>query len=159
MSRNRCRESTVLFAIFVLALGFGARANPVWAQGGGVVLTPGGQVTTGLLEFRRYCAQCHGLSGKGNGPVAGSLKKKPADLTALSKNNGGKFPREHVYDVISGATVVEAHGTREMPIWGVQMRRSPAAVLGAGGTQLRSPQRVKAEIDLITDYIESQQVK
>lgn len=159
MSKNRCLRSTVLFAIFLLVLGFGARTNPVWAQGGGVILTPGGQVTTGLLEFRRYCAQCHGLSGKGNGPVAASLKKKPADLTVLSKNNGGKFPREHVYDVISGASVVKAHGTREMPIWGVELKRRPPYVLGAGGTQQRSPQQVKAEIDLITDYIESQQVK
>jgi mono/diheme cytochrome c family protein len=158
MSKDRWLVSTVLVAIFLLALGFGARTNPVWAQGGGVVLTPSGRVTTGELEFRRYCASCHGRSGKGNGSVAAALKEKLTDLTTLSKNNGGKFPREHVYDAISGAAVVEAHGTREMPIWGLQMRRPQEAVAGAGGTQ-RSPQQVKAEIDLITDYIESQQVK
>ena len=34
-----------------------------------------------LFEF--YCATCHGRDGKGAGPVAGALKTRPADLTAL----------------------------------------------------------------------------
>ena len=57
--------------------------------------------------------------GRGDGPVADTLKKKPANLTLLSKNNGGKFPYDHVYNMISGQEVVASHGTREMPIWGV----------------------------------------
>ena len=69
--------------------------------------------------FRAHCAPCHGPEGKGNGPVAPALKTKPADLTALAKNNGGKFPSERVSKFISGdEPSLVAHGSREMPIWG-----------------------------------------
>ena len=46
--------------------------------------------------FRAHCAACHGLDGKGSGPVAPTLKIKPADLTVIAKNNGGKFPEARV---------------------------------------------------------------
>jgi len=68
--------------------------------------------------FRAYCASCHGLDAKGDGPAAASLKTKVADLTVLSKNNGGKFPAARVRKVIMGDDVLAAHGSREMPIWG-----------------------------------------
>ena len=48
---------------------------------------------TGEDSFMFYCASCHGPSGKGDGPVARSLKTRPADLTVLTKRNGGTFPR------------------------------------------------------------------
>lgn len=69
--------------------------------------------------FRAHCAPCHGPEGKGNGPVASALKTKPADLTALAKNHGGKFPEEQVRNFISGDDPsLAAHGSREMPVWG-----------------------------------------
>jgi mono/diheme cytochrome c family protein len=64
------------------------------------------------------CAACHGVSGKGDGPVARTLKLRPADLTSLSKTNKGVFPFSRVYEVIDGRFEVEAHGKRDMPIWG-----------------------------------------
>jgi len=69
--------------------------------------------------YRAHCAACHGSEGKGNGPVASDLKTKPADLTVLAKNNGGKFPAERVQKFISGdEPSMISHGSREMPIWG-----------------------------------------
>ncbi len=69
--------------------------------------------------FRAHCAACHGLDGKGHGPVAAALKGKPADLTLLAKNNGGEFPVERVQKFISGDDPsLPAHGSREMPVWG-----------------------------------------
>jgi mono/diheme cytochrome c family protein len=69
--------------------------------------------------FRAHCAACHGPDGKGSGPVAAALKAKPADLTILAKNNGGKFPTDRVQKFISGDDPsLVSHGTREMPIWG-----------------------------------------
>lgn len=69
--------------------------------------------------FRAHCAACHGSGGKGNGPVGASLKTKPADLTLLTKNNGGQFPAERVRKFISGDDPsLPSHGSREMPIWG-----------------------------------------
>jgi len=68
--------------------------------------------------FRAHCAPCHGADAKGGGPVAPTLKSKPADLTAIAKNNGGKFPSARVLKIISGDEVLASHGSREMPIWG-----------------------------------------
>jgi len=69
--------------------------------------------------FRAHCAPCHGSEGKGNGPAAAALKTKPADLTVLAKNNGGKFPTERIQKFISGDDPsLSSHGSREMPVWG-----------------------------------------
>lgn len=69
--------------------------------------------------FRAHCAACHGSDGKGGGPVAATLKTKPADLTVLARNNKGIFPRQIVLKIISGDdTALLAHGSREMPVWG-----------------------------------------
>ena len=53
-------------------------------------------MASGESEFRHYCSPCHGLRGTGNGPVAQTLKKKPADLTSLAKNDGGVFPAPYL---------------------------------------------------------------
>lgn len=69
--------------------------------------------------FRAHCAGCHGVEGKGDGPAASALKKKPANLTVLTKNNGGKFPTERVRKFILGdEPTMTSHGSREMPVWG-----------------------------------------
>lgn len=75
-------------------------------------------VDIGKQEFEEKCAVCHGRSGKGDGGVAELLKKAPADLTVLTKNNGGVFPFGEVYGVIDGRQVVKGHGDRDMPVWG-----------------------------------------
>jgi mono/diheme cytochrome c family protein len=68
--------------------------------------------------FNQYCATCHGKDGKGNGPAAEALKKRPADLTQIARHNNGKFNDMLVQNVINGEDVTAAHGSREMPIWG-----------------------------------------
>lgn len=47
---------------------------------------------TGAEDYATYCAACHGPGGKGDGPAAAGLGRKPADLTQLSAANGGVFP-------------------------------------------------------------------
>jgi mono/diheme cytochrome c family protein len=73
---------------------------------------------SGKEMFNSYCAVCHGTEGKGNGPAASALKTPPADLTVLSKNNGGKYPALEVSSAIRGDVDVPAHGSKEMPVWG-----------------------------------------
>jgi mono/diheme cytochrome c family protein len=73
----------------------------------------------GRAMFIAYCASCHGTSGKGDGPAAAALKTPPPDLTMLSAHNDGKFPERHVYSAIRGDPNVPAHGSAEMPVWGV----------------------------------------
>ena len=71
----------------------------------------------GKADFNRLCAPCHGESGKGDGPQAEHLPKKPADLTAITAKYG-RFPQDKVFETIAGLDMPEGHGTREMPIWG-----------------------------------------
>lgn len=132
--------------------------NFALAQEGGVTMGPGGRVTSGKLQFRQYCAQCHGMDAIGDGPVAPALKKKPANLTLLSKNNGGVFPEQEVRDFISGTKTAESHGTREMPIWGYAFQFRQGASTGSGAPPLTETQ-VNEKINILVDYVKSVQVK
>ena len=73
---------------------------------------------SGSEMYKAYCASCHGVDGKGNGPAAAALKAKLPDLTQLAKNNGGKFPSAHVAQLVIGDALVAAHGDKDMPVWG-----------------------------------------
>ena len=72
----------------------------------------------GVDLYREYCAVCHGRTGKGDGPAAAALKTAPADLTQLTRKNGGKFPEVPVQRAINGEAIFPAHGNKEMPVWG-----------------------------------------
>lgn len=142
----------VMALVLATALGI---ASAGWAQEGErAQMLPGGtRVTSGKLEFRHNCAPCHGSGAKGDGPVAAALKTKPANLTLLAKNNHGVFPAERVTSVINGSEVIAAHGSRIMPIWGIQFSK------GGPGVAKRTDQEVAARIKLLVDYIESIQEK
>jgi mono/diheme cytochrome c family protein len=86
----------------------------------GVALAQGrqGKSDFGKREWDSNCAGCHGATGKGDGPYKPYLTKSPTDLTILSKANKGVFPYDHVYQVVDGRKGIEAHGSRDMPIWG-----------------------------------------
>ena len=68
--------------------------------------------------YLRYCASCHGPEGRGDGPLAAWLTKRPADLTQIAKRGGGRFDERAVMSVIDGRRQVIEHGTRDMPVWG-----------------------------------------
>jgi mono/diheme cytochrome c family protein len=72
---------------------------------------------TGKLAYERYCASCHGISGKGDGPLAKLQPKPPADLSQLRSLHGGRFPSSVIFEKIDGRNEVAAHGPRTMPIW------------------------------------------
>jgi len=102
----------------------------------------------GPAMFRAYCAVCHGSNAEGGGPAADALKKRPADLTQLSRKNAGKFPLQRVERVIQGSdNTVGAHGSRDMPVWGPVFR-----TLGDDAT-------VQLRIGNLTNYLESLQRK
>ncbi len=70
----------------------------------------------GQAAFMRYCALCHGLDGRGLGPLAEALSKHPPDLTQLAKNNEGKFPASRVTETIEkGGTA--GHGSMRVLEW------------------------------------------
>ncbi|MFN7945762.1 MAG: c-type cytochrome [Blastocatellia bacterium] len=100
----------------------------------------------GRALFVEYCASCHGVDGKGGGPVAPALKAALPDLTRIPLDNG-KFPFEHIKQVIAGEIGITPHGNREMPVWGGYFRR-------------RSDQSVSTlNVYALTKYLESIQQK
>ena len=78
---------------------------------------------TGRDTYDLSCVSCHGPSGLGDGPIATALKKAPADLTTLTRRNGGMFPRAAVAAVLAGTgRAIPSHGTTDMPAWGPLFR-------------------------------------
>ena len=130
--------STVVFA------GVTASAQSVKK----VSVTPT-SVASGDEMFKTYCASCHGTDGKGGGPAAAALTKPPANLTELSKRNGGKFPANKVYGSIKGDTSTAAHGSKDMPVWGSVFQSLSHGDQG----------QVQLRISNLTAYIESMQAK
>lgn len=104
--------------------------------------------TSGKQMFNEYCAVCHGQDGKSGGPAAPALKKKPADLTLLTAHNNGKFPDSRVAGYIEGDDNLEAHGSRDMPMWGGVFKSM------AGGSDM-----AKLRVANLTAYIKSLQAK
>lgn len=80
-------------------------------------------VDVGKGEYDAACASCHGLQGLGDGPAAEQMKTKVPDITGLAKANNGVFPFDRVHRIIDGREDIKAHGSREMPIWGLAFRR------------------------------------
>jgi mono/diheme cytochrome c family protein len=74
--------------------------------------------SSGQQAFERHCALCHGLDGRGAGPLADAMKLVPTDLTRLAARNNGEFPSNRVADVIRNGGAVLGHGSSAMLAWG-----------------------------------------
>ncbi len=98
--------------------------------------------------FVENCAQCHGRSGEGNGPWAGSFDPAPSDLTNLAEN--GTFPRARVLSVIDGydRSGVPGHA---MPEFGLLLNGETVPVDVGDGVMTPTPRPLAA---LLT-YLES----
>jgi mono/diheme cytochrome c family protein len=105
--------------------------------------------TSGNGMYVAYCASCHGKDGKGDGPAAPAMKTPVTDLTILTVKNGGTFPAAHIASMIQGASMVPAHGSEDMPVWG------PIFMSIAGHSQAQ----VQLRIRNLTNYVESMQAK
>lgn len=108
------------------------------------------QSNTGAEVYRTYCASCHGTNARGDGPLASSMKKKPANLTEIAKRNGGQFPSEMVFRTIDGRQPIRGHGGPDMPVWGDVFMRSRDA---------GDAERVKAVIQSLVDFLGSIQLR
>ncbi len=110
------RKSAVLVPIAIAGVSLIAFAQN--NEGPDAAFLAHNDVTAGAELYRLYCATCHGVDGRGEGPAAEAMKRRPSDLTTISKRNGGKFPDFRVTNIIDGYEVNAAHGSRDMPIWG-----------------------------------------
>ena len=104
---------------------------------------------SGSAVFKSYCAVCHGKEGRGDGPLASSLRFAPADLTLLAKRNGGVYPSEQVFRIVDGRNPVKGHGGPDMPTWGDAFK---------GSINGYTEESVKKKIDALVDYLKSIQV-
>ena len=98
--------------------------------------------------FEENCAVCHGNSGMGNGPWAGSYNPAPADLTALKVD--GVFSRTRVLSVIDGYDRTGLPG-HEMPEFGLLLQGDTVPVDVGDGVMTPTPRPLAA----LLFYIES----
>ena len=100
------------------------------------------QPYSGSGDYQVYCVSCHGAEGRGDGMIAKSLKKRPADLTTIAQRNGGVFPDDKVFKAIDGRQSNNSHNATDMPAWGEVLSKSSGSV-GAENTAARIEALVK----------------
>ena len=122
------------------------------ACGGGAAMAQPAVYDPGKLEFSENCASCHGIDGKGNGPLGELLRKSPPDLTQLAKKNQGVLPVNRLYAVIEGAGVT-SHGSRDMPVWGREYQLDNARQMREARGHYDSAGLVRARILVLLEYI------
>jgi mono/diheme cytochrome c family protein len=152
MANQPLREKLAIAAVVVGSVLVGSLAafqQDALPASANAVQTPGesqGRERAGSDVFRTYCASCHGTTGVGDGPLASSLRRKPANLRQIAKRNGGEYPSELVYRVIDGRQPVRGHGGPDMPVWGDAFART---------TDATDEESVKRKIDALVAYLKS----
>ncbi|MBM4127472.1 MAG: c-type cytochrome [Nitrospira sp.] len=80
-------------------------------------------VDRGKTLYKHYCAQCHGFTGKGDGPAASGLEPKPAIHANMPFE---KLPMEYLYNVINhGGPAIGK--SPNMPYWGLTIGQQGVA--------------------------------
>lgn len=130
------RQSVAMF----LALALGATA------------TQAENFEEGADLFVSYCATCHGLEARGNGPMSAILTLLPTDLTQLAAEEGGTFPTSRVVARIDGRDPLVAHGS-PMPIFGEYFEGKGIVLKDENGEMIMTSQPV---VDLVA-YLKSLQ--
>jgi len=132
-----------------IGVGFVASAQPSTRT------TTRANIAAGKELFHQNCSTCHGVDAKGHrskgsglmyDPESGEEERRvpPADLTALSEHNAGKFPAERVRDSVYSKGLIPAHGTPDMPAWGY-----------AFDSLKSNPKLLEQRLRDLTAYIES----
>jgi mono/diheme cytochrome c family protein len=116
----------------------GLHASPAW--------TADYVAMSGKDLYQRFCASCHGSEGRGDGPVAASLKVEVPDLTLIARRAGNFYERDRVVRIIDGRYIIGVHGSRTMPVWGEDLSH-----LEIGNPDAERATRVV--IDRLADYV------
>lgn len=133
----------------------GIGAVIVWSTLLGITLAaapqapiPKERAQVGHRYFVQYCSACHGVEGRGDGPVAPVLQPPPADLTHIAQRRGGHFPMAEIRAYIDGRIGVPAHGRRDMPVWGERLEEM------LGGSSLAEA-ATRSYIQLLVEYLKA----
>jgi len=79
----------------------------------------------------------------------GRLRTPPTDLTALSRNNRGRYPDTHVVSVLLYGAEIPARRNPEMPTWGPIL----------GKMNQSNPQDRLLRVSNLSRYLEAIQVR
>ncbi|MGI9344623.1 MAG: c-type cytochrome [Gammaproteobacteria bacterium] len=105
---------------------------------------------SGEETFDRFCASCHGIKGRGDGPVAPGLAIAVPDLSLLQERRGADYRDTTLRKIIDGREVIIYHGTRYMPVWGYEFWVEEGADEAAEAS-------VETIIENLIDHIETLQ--
>lgn len=110
-------------------------------------------IREGQEIFEVYCTACHGLEGRGNGPMSAILTLLPTDLTQLSRESGGEFPTARVVARIDGRDPLVAHGS-PMPVFGEYFEGRGVALSDESGQRIMTSQPVVDLVEYLRDIQE-----
>lgn len=109
--RSRHRTSIAVFILIVVAATAGLLGQEKPDRSSGAYL------------YRVFCTACHGDDGKGKGAAAATLRQAVPDLSLLSRDAGGIFPRERVLKSVENGGPTGVHVPGSMPSWGEAFAR------------------------------------
>lgn len=138
------RRSILLFVVLGLCAGLGLLFVPTASAQTRIVYVSAERIIppSGPEVFEAYCASCHGVAGRGNGPAAALLKAPVPNLTLIAVRDG-TFGRNHVVSHIRGDAVMNP-----MPEW----HRIIRDTYGSDGAE-------HLAVVNLTRYVETIQVK
>jgi mono/diheme cytochrome c family protein len=145
--------STARLAVFVLmALSLGA-CDPTATPGGLAQSMPA--ASDGKALFMQNCAVCHGADARGDGPMARTMRKPPADLTLITVRHGDRFPRAKVMSIIDGYARSSKMDGPNMPEFGELLKGDLVPFDSGDGKPTPTPRKLVA----LLEYLESVQAK
>lgn len=108
-----------------------------------------------IQDYQNYCADCHGLGGKGDGPsrLTIPMNPPPTDLTQMAKKNGGQFPFDEVVASVDGRKNIPSHARLQMPFWGTTLQKPGKEFTPESNAD------VKKRIESMARYVEHLQQK
>lgn len=107
------------------------------------------EVAAGQALYEIHCATCHGLEGRGKGPMAPALLLQPPSLRDLAARYDG-FPTTRVVMRIDGRDPLVSHGS-PMPVYGPFFEGDDTPLKAETGQPIMTSRPI---VDLVT-YLQS----
>jgi mono/diheme cytochrome c family protein len=101
---------------------------------------------SGVRLYQTFCASCHGLTGRGDGPIEPMIRGGVPDLTRIAERRGGKYPAEEIRAIVDGREALIAHGTSQMPVWGFEF-------FSGDSDARRARARADKAVDRLVNYL------